>query len=84
MSNVTICDKCGNFFAAESPGSSHITAGIVYTNDGRNRNLKGDLCDICTTELTSTKILRKEIEDPPEPDQNYTEADPFRPGRPDL
>jgi hypothetical protein len=76
VSSVTICDKCGTFFASGVPGSSHITSGIVYTADGRNKNLVGDLCDICTTELTSTKIVRTSIT-PPEPDEDYTESTPF-------
>jgi hypothetical protein len=76
MSSVTICDKCGTFFASGSVGSSHITSGIVYTADGRNKNLQGDLCDVCTTELTSTKIA-KAIPATPEPDMDRTQADPF-------
>ena len=71
MSDIKICDKCGTIFAAKSPGSSHITSGIVYKADGTQSNLAGDLCDICTTELTASKIVRA-IPPAPGPDQEYS------------
>jgi hypothetical protein len=71
MSDIKICDKCGNIFASKTPGSSHITSGIVYKHDGTTANLAGDLCDICTTELTATKIVRA-IPPAPAPDEEYT------------
>jgi hypothetical protein len=76
VSDIKICDKCGTIFAAKTPGSSHITSGIVYKQDGTQSNLAGDLCDICTTELTSSKIV-KAIPPPIEPDEDYTQAPAF-------
>jgi hypothetical protein len=76
MSDIRICDKCGTIFAAKTVGSSRITQGIVYKADGTTANLQGDLCDICTTELTSTKIV-KAIPPTPLPDEDFTSAPVF-------
>jgi hypothetical protein len=77
VSDIKICDKCGTIYAAKTPGSSHITSGIVYTHDGTNKNLVGDLCDVCTTELTATKMVKAIAT--PVPDQDNTQTPAFNP-----